>query len=184
MVAGWDKATLERVINYRIGFPEPLLISVLFSFLPFVTVDGFETIGGGHACCGRAERGWTFLFLASRRLYIKPSRLQHQTVIYKESWVSICFPALRECLLHSIENYLRPCWVFPGKIYTTVWVTYMPPWLGVPLHRWGPILRNRVNVIVDIPWQRNGTAISFFFFSSFCARLLCYQLTISYKALC
>lgn len=42
------QSLLERVINYRIGFSEPLLIFVWFSFLPFVTTEGFETIGGGH----------------------------------------------------------------------------------------------------------------------------------------
>ena len=57
MLAGWDKAILERVINYRMGFSEPLLICVVFSFLPFVTTEGFETIGGGHACIMACREG-------------------------------------------------------------------------------------------------------------------------------
>lgn len=73
-----------------------------------------------------------------------------------------------------------------GEINSTAWIPYILPWLAVPLHSWGSVLRHRVNVIVDIPQQRNCTAISFFYFSSSCTRLLCYQLTISYKkmALC
>lgn len=129
MVAGWDKAILGRVIKYRIGFSEPLLIFVSFPFLPVVTTKVCESVGGGHACITalgacREGLGTPVSCLQAALHYAQPITAP---VIYRESWVSICFPAPRECLLHSIKKLPQALLGFSGKICAAVWVTFMPP---------------------------------------------------------
>lgn len=132
IVTGWGKAVLGWLIADR-------------AFLSlFLILCGWRSCHRRvwdcrwRMCPVGVRRGWTLIFLGSRWLHIVPSPLEHQAVIYKESWVSVCFPEFKECLLHSIENYLRPCWVFLQKYI-------LQSGLLICLHGWCPPAQMRVH---------------------------------------